>query len=186
MPSVPEFDDLCEELEGYGAALKRACRKQYGNTISFLCLGDTVASASNYCEIDSTLSDKWGIPSLRFHFRRCENDFSMAGHMQMKLREIVESVGGRYLTKVPSSGSRTNGITAAGDTYHEVGTVRMGNDPRSSVLNRFCQAHDTKNLFVVDGGCFVSLPDKTPTLTILALSWRASEYLLQQARTGNI
>jgi choline dehydrogenase-like flavoprotein len=65
---------------------------------------------------------------------------------------------------------------------HEVGTVRMGSDPKTSALNGFCQAHDVKNLFVTDGACFTTNPDKNPTPTILALSWRASEYLLDQAK----
>jgi choline dehydrogenase-like flavoprotein len=62
----------------------------------------------------------------------------------------------------------------------------MGSDPKTSALNPFCQAHDVKNLFVTDGACFVTIPDKNPTLSILALSWRGSEYLLDEARKGNI
>ena len=64
--------------------------------------------------------------------------------------------------------------------------VRMGSDSRTSALNGFCQAHDVKNLFVTDGACFATNSDKNPTLTITALSWRASEYLLEQARKGNL
>jgi choline dehydrogenase-like flavoprotein len=73
-----------------------------------------------------------------------------------------------------------------GEVIHETGTVRMGKDPKTSALNQFCQAHDVKNLFVTDGACFVSNPDKNPTLSILAFSWRASDYLLDEARKGNI
>jgi choline dehydrogenase-like flavoprotein len=62
----------------------------------------------------------------------------------------------------------------------------MGNNPKDSVLNKYCQAHDVKNLFVTDAGAFVTSPDKNPTLTILALSWRASEYLLEQSKKGNL
>ena len=69
---------------------------------------------------------------------------------------------------------------------HEIGTARMGSNPKTSVLNQYCQAHDVKNLFVADGASFVTNSDKNPTLTIMALSWRASEYLLEQAKKGSL
>jgi choline dehydrogenase-like flavoprotein len=69
---------------------------------------------------------------------------------------------------------------------HEVGAVRMGEHPTTSVLNQFCQAHDVKNLFVTDGACFVTNADKNPTLTIMALTWRACDYLLDEAKKGNL
>jgi choline dehydrogenase-like flavoprotein len=77
-------------------------------------------------------------------------------------------------------------ISRGGAIIHEVGTVRMGNDPQTSVLNRFCQAHDVKNLFVADGAPFVSNPDKNPTHTIIALAWRTAEYLAEEMRKGNV
>jgi hypothetical protein len=186
MPSVPEFDDVCDSVQGYGTSLKRECRSRYGKSIFFMSLGATVAWEENLCELDSEHPDKWGIPTLRFRFRKNENDFKMARHMQQTMRSIVEAAGGCYLTNALTTGVEAYGMYPAGSTFHELGTVRMGNDPRRSALNSFCQAHDLKNLFVVDGGCFVSSPDKTPTLTILALSWRASEYLVEQSRKGNL
>ena len=69
---------------------------------------------------------------------------------------------------------------------HEIGTARMGSNPKTSVLNQYCQAHDVKNLFVADGASFVTNSDKNPTLTIMALSWRASDYLLDQAKKGSL
>jgi choline dehydrogenase-like flavoprotein len=84
-------------------------------------------------------------------------------------------------------GPETNyGISTPGEIIHEVGTVRMGDDPKRSALNKFNQAHDCKNLFVVDGGAFVSQADKNPTWTILALSWRATEYMIDQMKKNNI
>jgi choline dehydrogenase-like flavoprotein len=77
-------------------------------------------------------------------------------------------------------------ISQGGEIIHELGTVRMGNDAKTSALNRNCQAHDVKNLFVADAAPFVTNADKNPTLTIMALSWRTSEYLLDQARKGEI
>jgi choline dehydrogenase-like flavoprotein len=110
----------------------------------------------------------------------------MAKDMQETFRSIVEAAGGTYLTKTESAGEFPYGIAVGGTILHELGTVRMGADRKTSALNGFCQAHDVKNLFVTDGACFVTNPDKNPTLTIMALSWRASDYLLEEARKGNL
>jgi choline dehydrogenase-like flavoprotein len=77
-------------------------------------------------------------------------------------------------------------ISRGGAIIHEVGTVRMGNDPQTSVLNKYCQAHEVKNLFVADAAPFVSNADKNPTHTIVALAWRTAEYLAEQLRNGNV
>jgi choline dehydrogenase-like flavoprotein len=95
-------------------------------------------------------------------------------------------MGGEYQTRTDIDGRHPFGIEDGGKVIHEVGTARMGSDPKSSVLNGYCQAHDVKNLFVTDGAPLVTNPDKNPTLTIMALSWRASDYLLAQARNGSL
>jgi choline dehydrogenase-like flavoprotein len=94
--------------------------------------------------------------------------------------------GGTYISRAKPDGENPYGIVDGGRVIHELGTARMGSSPKTSVLNKYCQAHDVKNLFVTDGAGFVSNADKNPTLTILALSWRASEYLLEQARQGSL
>ena len=78
------------------------------------------------------------------------------------------------------------GLAIGGQIIHEAGATRMGNDPKSSVLNRNCQAHDAKNVFVCDGGPFVSQADKNLTWTIIALSWRTSEFIAEERRKGNV
>jgi len=82
---------------------------------------------------------------------------------------------------VPSLGKAPSGFAS-----HEVGTVRMGKDPRASVLNSYCQARDVKNLFVTDGSCFTTSSEKNPTLTIMALSMRAADYIKDQRRKGGL
>jgi choline dehydrogenase-like flavoprotein len=84
------------------------------------------------------------------------------------------------------SRGRAASLLEGGEVIHELGTVRMGNDPKTSALNSHCRAHDVKNLFVADAAPFVTNPDKNPTLSIMALSWRTSEYLLDQARKGEV
>jgi len=185
MPGVGMFHRLCDEEEGYGATLKATCRKFYGTFIGFAGRGEMIPNPDSFCEIDPDQVDQWGIPVLRFHFKWSDHEIKMAKDMQETFRAITEAAGGTYITKIlPDDGPY--GIADGGVIIHEVGTARMGSDPDKSVLNGYCQAHDVKNLFVVDGAGLVTNPDKNPTLTILALSWRASEHLLEQARKGDL
>jgi choline dehydrogenase-like flavoprotein len=186
LPSAGMFDDVCEEFEGYGAELKRTLRKRYGASVGFAGRGEMIANSDSYCEIDPEIVDEFGIPVLRFHFKRSEHEIRQAKDMQETFKAIVEAMGGEYKTKTNPGGPNPFGIEAGGRIIHEVGTARMGADPGTSVLNSFCQAHDVKNLFVADGAPLVTNPDKNPTLTIMALSWRASEYLLSEAKKGNL
>jgi choline dehydrogenase-like flavoprotein len=186
MPGVGMFNGLCHREEGYGVGLKKRARQVYGTHIGFAGRGEMIPNPDTYCEIDPDVVDEFGIPVLRFHFKWSEHELRQAKDMQETFRQIVEMAGGQYLTKTPIDGPNAYGIATGGKIIHEVGTARMGADPKSSVLNGYCQAHDVKNVFVVDGAPLVTNPDKNPTLTIMALSWRASEYLLSEARKGNV
>ncbi len=186
MPGVGMFDGLCREEEGYGAKLKQRARQYYGTTIGFAGRGEMLPNPDTYCEIDPDAVDQWGIPVLRFHFKWSEYELRQAKDMQDTFRSIVETMGGEYKTKTSIDGQYPFGIEEGGKIIHEVGTARMGADPKTSVLNGYCQAHDVKNLFVADGASLVTNPDKNPTLTIMALSWRASDYLLDEAKKGNL
>jgi choline dehydrogenase-like flavoprotein len=186
MPEVGEFDVLCESVEGYGGSLKQRCRAAYGTYIGFAGRGEMIPNQHSYCEIDPDTVDEWGIPVLRFHWQWSDNEIKMARDMQQTFREIVEAGGGTYYDRTRPDGTNPYGIQDGGVIIHELGTVRMGNSPKTSALNGYCQAHDVKNLFVTDAACFVTNPDKNPTLSIMALSWRASEYLLEEAKKGNL
>src|ERR1700724_1144304 len=186
MPGVGMFHELCHDEEGYGATLKTRARQMYGSTIGFAGRGEMIPNPHTYCEIDPDVVDQWGIPVLRFHFRWSEYELRQAQDMQQTFRSIIEAMGGVYKTKTAIDGQYPFGILEGGKIIHEVGTARMGADPKTSVVNGYCQAHDVKNLFVTDGAPLVTNPDKNPTLTIMALSWRASEYLLDEAKKGNI
>ena len=186
LPGAGMFHHLCKEEEGYGARLKKRAREVYGTTVGFAGRGEMIPNPDTYCEIDPVQVDQWGIPVLRFHFKWSEYEIRQAKDMQETFKAIIEAMGGTYKTRTPIDGPRAFGIEAGGKIIHEVGTARMGADPRSSVLNGYCQAHDVKNLFVTDGAPLVTNPDKNPTLTIMALSWRASEYLLEEAKKGSL
>ena len=185
MPGVGGFDGVCAEHEGYGTALKQKCRSSYGTFISFSGRGEMIPNDKSYCEADPYVVDQWGIPVLRFHWQWGENEIKMAKDMQDTFRSIIETAGGTVYGGVRRA-MQSDGISEGGAIIHELGTVRMGNDAKTSVLNRNCQAHEVKNLFVADAAPFVTNPDKNPTLTIMALSWRTSEYLLDQAKKGEL
>ncbi len=181
----PGSDGVQKEGGGYGAALKDDYRHFYGATIGMAGRGESIAREDNYCEIDPNIVDKFGIPVLRFHYKWSDYEVKQAKHMQETFAEIIDTMGG-----VPSRGigsiADSYGLAAPGRIIHEVGTTRMGSDPKKSVVNKFNQAHEVKNLFVVDGGPFVSQADKNPTWTILALSMRASEYIMDELKKQNI
>src|SRR5437588_2681178 len=186
MPGVGDWDGLCEVEEGYGLALKRKVRSSYGAYIGFAGRGEMIPNEHSYCEIDPEVVDQWGIPVLRFHWQWGDNEIKMAQDMQETFRAIVEAAGGTYVTRTSPDGPHPYGIADGGVIIHELGTARMGANPRTSALNKYCQAHDVKNLLVTDAASFVTNPDKNPTLTIMALSWRASDYLLEQAKKHNL
>ena len=147
--------------------------------------GEPVPLESNYCEIDPDKVDKFGIPVLRFHYVWSEHEINQAKHMQETFERIIGEMGGVPMGKKPDA-SNNYGLAQPGEIIHEVGTVRMGNDPKTSALNKFEQAHDCKNLFVVDAGPFVSQGDKNVTWTILAMSMRTSEYIIDERKKGNL
>jgi choline dehydrogenase-like flavoprotein len=122
---------------------------------------------------------------LRFHWRWTEHEIKQAKHMHETFRNIIEAMGGK-VTGLANPERESSGISVGGTIIHEAGTVRMGDDPKTSVLNKYCQAHEVKNLFVADAAPFVSNPDKNVTLSIIAFAWRASEYLAEEMRKGNV
>ena len=170
---------------GYGRQLKNDYRRFYGATVSFAGRGEMIPNEDSYCEIDPNVVDRWGIPVLRFAFRWSDYEINQARHMQETFRALIKEMGGYPLSEIPPR-ERDYGLEAGGRIIHEVGVTRMGSDPNTSVLNANCQAHDVKNLFVADGGPFVSNPDNNCTWTILALSMRTSEFIAQQVKQNSL
>ena len=169
---------------GYGVELKRSLRKLYGSFVHFSCRGEMIPNKDSYCEIDNDVVDQWGIPVLKFYFKWSDDEILQARHAQETFREIIVTAGGEV---VRSAGPEKQwGISKGGEIIHEVGTTQMGNDRKKSVLNPYCQAWDCKNLFATDGAPFVSNADKNPTLSILALAWRTSEYIAEQVKKRNV
>jgi choline dehydrogenase-like flavoprotein len=181
----PDRNGNMKPAGGYGASLKDDHRYFYGSTFGMDGRGEAIPREDNYCEIDPSVVDKFGIPVLRFHYKWSDYEIKQARHMQETFQEIIHKTGATITWGI--AGADTDyGLATPGRIIHEVGTVRMGNDKKKSALNKFNQAHDCKNLFVVDGGAFVSQADKNPTWTILALSWRASDYIIEQIKQQNL
>ena len=183
MPGIGSFGGQVREA-GYGVKLKQRIRETYGSSLGFAGRGEMIPNSQSYCEIDPDIVDQWGIPVLKFHFRWSDHELKQAQHMVETFAAIIDALGGRPFQRRRRSSDDI--ISTPGEIIHEVGTARMGSSPRNSVLNSFCQAHEVKNLFVNDGASFVSNPDKNPTLTISALAWRASDYLAEEMRKGNV
>ncbi|RAI98727.1 choline dehydrogenase-like flavoprotein [Chitinophaga skermanii] len=182
---VPGIDGKMKPGGGYGAGLKNDYRRFFGSTVGFAGRGEAIAREDNYCEIDPNVVDKYGIPVLRFNYTWSEHEIKQARHMHDTFEQIIHQMGGIALGDKPGP-ETMYGLENPGRIIHEVGTTRMGNDPKKSVLNKYSQAHDVKNVFVVDGGSFVSQADKNPTWTILALSLRASEYIVDELKKQNL
>ncbi|MGH9341419.1 MAG: GMC family oxidoreductase [Acidobacteriota bacterium] len=164
------------EAEGYGESFKRSVRNGiYG--IRLTGFGESLPRLDNYCEIDSQLKDAWGIPALRISMTHGPNEKAMMEDAAVTAAEMLESIGTRNITV-------NSHLAMPGMAIHEVGTARMGNDATKSVLNAFNQTHDITNLFVMDGACFVSSGCQNPTLTMMALTSRACDHLIERFRRG--
>ena len=173
------------KVGGYGDKLRQDVKKYYGSTIGLSGRGEAIPRKDNYCEIDPNTKDKWGVPVLKFRYKWSDYELKQAKHMHDTFEELAYNMGGIALGNKPTK-EQNYGISAPGEIIHEVGTTRMGDDPYKSVVNKYERLHDVDNVFVVDAGPFVSQADKNPTWTIMALSWRTSEYIIDQLKKQNI
>ena len=183
---ITELNRFFGDIGGsYGPGLRDEVRRYYGAVVSLSGRGESIAREENYCEIDPDTVDEFGIPVLRFNYTWSDQERRQAKHMQETFNEIFHQMDGQRIGPTPGKGE-DYGLLAPGMIIHEVGTTRMGKDPKRSVVNEYEQLHDAKNVFVVDGGPFVSQADKNPTWTILALAWRTSDYIIDQLKKQNL
>ena len=164
---------------GFGAEYKKRVRDYAGATFNIAGFGEVLPRYENEVGIDPEIKDAWGIPVLRFNYQFGDNERKMALDMVNSGREMFEAAGFEIT-------SESKDLLMEGWSIHELGTARMGGDPKTSVLNQFQQSHDVKNLFVVDGSSHVSASAQNPTWTIMALCWRSCDYLAEQLRKGEI
>ena len=175
-----------KEAGGYGKSLKEDHRFFYGAGVGMAGRGEAIPFRDNRCEIDPMVVDKYGIPVLRFNVKWSSHEVKQAKHMKETFKEIMHQMGAIITWGADDGPENDYGLESPGKIIHEAGTARMGNDPKTSAFNKWNQAHDCKNLFCVDGAPFVSQADKNITWTILALSLRASEYIIEELKKQNI
>jgi len=166
-------------MPGFGSAYKKTVRDYAGAFIGMGGFGEVLPRYENYVDLDPELRDRWGIPALRFHIKFGDNEKKMAEDMADSAREMFEAAGIEVL-------GVNREILTEGYSIHELGTARMGTDPKKSVVNQFQQSHDVKNLLVVDGSTHVSASCQNPTWTIMALCWRSCDHLAQEMKAGNV
>jgi choline dehydrogenase-like flavoprotein len=165
---------------GFGDAYKSAVQNAV-NSIALVGFGEMLANYDNFVELDPTgLVDVYGIPVLKISIAWGENEKKMIPDMAASAAEMMEAAGAKNITPFQVPGR------VPGYGIHEMGLARMGGDPKTSVLNQFCQSHDVKNLFVTDASCFVSGGCQNPTLTIMALTVRSCDYLMDEMKKGNV
>lgn len=171
------FPNHAKTTAGFGSEFKNEVRALHPAFVRMSAFGEVLARRENHVAIDPNLKDAWGIPSLKIDIVYGDNEQKLTNDAIECAHEMFAAAGIELLTE-------NREMFAPGHSIHEVGTARMGNNPKTSVLNQWNQAHDVKNLFVVDGSCFVSSGCVNPTLTILALAMRACDYLVEQAKRG--
>jgi choline dehydrogenase-like flavoprotein len=163
----------------YGAELQQKLDEYHGSAFYMSIMGEVLGHYENHVRINKEKNDAWGIPVLHVSTKYTDNEYNMAKDAVDMGSELAHAAGFEVL----SSNAIPN---PPGYSIHEVGTCRMGNDPKRSVLNRWSQSHDHKNLYIVDGAGFTSAGWQNPTMTILSLSMRASEHLADEMAKRNI
>jgi len=164
---------------GFGADFKKSLSKPGPWRFSFGGFGECLPNHNNYVELDKEKVDAWGIATLKIHCGWSENELALRKDMAISAAEMLAAVGGREIEPFERN-------DPPGFAIHEMGTARMGRDPKTSVLNSFNQAHDVNNLFVTDGGAMVSSSCVNPSLTYMALTARACDYAVKQMIKGEL
>jgi choline dehydrogenase-like flavoprotein len=172
--------DGSDQIPGFGVSLKKQIKRRHPAWFEIHPFGEALPYAHNRITVDPTRVDRYGVPLLHIDYHLGENERKMTEHMADTLEEIVKAAGGVLVNY------HRGDLDAMGSAIHEHGTCRMGVDSKRSALTAFNQMHEVKNVFVVDGSAFPTATEKNPTLTILSLSWRATDYLAQEMKRGNL
>lgn len=167
------------DMTGFGPEFKNMLKKPGPWKFDLYGFGECLPNPANYVEVDKEKTDAWGIPALRIHCVFGENERALLKDMAVTAAEMLAAAGARNIQTYVED-------NAPGLTIHEMGTARMGHDPKTSVLNSHNQAHDVKNLFVTDGACMTSSACVNPSLTYMALTARACNYAVGLMKRGEL
>ena len=169
-----------KSIPGFGPEYKKAIKARFPALVSMHPYGEVLPRPDNRVTVEGTPLDRYGVPQARIIFSHSENERKMVQDMYDTSEAIMKQANVELLPY------QRGKVDFLGSAIHEHGTCRMGADPKRSALNGFCQMHEVKNVFVVDGSAFTTASEKNPTLTILALAWRATDYMAEQIRAGNL
>jgi choline dehydrogenase-like flavoprotein len=147
--------------------------------ISAHMMGETIPKETNRVYLDKEKKDKYGLPQLRISVEYDDNDEKMLNHFFASFTEMFEKAG---YTNIRHQDTKRN----PGNANHEMGGVRMGKDPETSILNQWNQIHGCKNVFVTDGACMTSTSSQNPSLTYMALTARAANYAFEALKKGEL
>jgi choline dehydrogenase-like flavoprotein len=172
--------NFAKTMPGFGVDFKTAVKKRYPALVALHPYGEVLPQAYNRVLVDEKHLDSYGVPVARIEYKIGDNEHKMAAEMYDTAEQILRAAKAEIIP------FQRGHLEVAGSAIHEHGTCRMGADPKRSALNGFCQMHDVPNVFVVDGGAFTTASEKNPTLTILALAWRATDYLAQEMKSGQV
>jgi len=177
-PLFYAFGGLPPDSPRWGAGLKQTLRDGYRRQMDVLCEGTSLPLDSNRVELDPELKDAWGLPAMRVTYLDHADDLALMRFLAGKATQLLEAAGARRAWAQP--------VTPQQNGLHLLGTCRMGNDPGTSVVDRFHRSHDVRNLFCCDGSSMVTSGRGQPTATIQALAYRAGEHLARFARRNEI
>ncbi len=173
--------NFAKDLPGFSADFKKAVkRKRYPALVALHPYGEVLPRRENRVTVEGTPLDSYGVPIARIEYKIGDNERRMAAEMYDTAESILRAAKAEIM---PFERGK---LDVAGSAIHEHGTCRMGADPKRSALNQHCQSHDVPNLFVVDGSAFTTASEKNPTLTILALAWRATDYLAGEMKASRL
>ena len=172
-----EYPGMAHQIPGYGKAFKSSVRKYYPAMISLGGFGEVLPRKENRITLDPDVTDAWGIPVIRFDYKFGDNEMKMATDMAQTIEEMLTAAGAESIEIVKEP-------LPPGWSIHEIGTARMGKDPKASVTDPFCRLHDAPNVYLADASPFVSGGTQNTTWSILAMCWRTMDYLKEQMRRG--
>jgi choline dehydrogenase-like flavoprotein len=169
------YPGFAHDPAGFGPDFKREVRERFPALINLYSQNGMIPSPERYVELDPQVKDKYGLPAPKIHFNLTTEDRAIFKDATEKISEIIEASGGVISYTQPRPGV---------DSVHFVGTCKMGNDPKTSVLTPFLRSHDVENLYVADGSGFIDYSEKNPTLTVMALASRSADHIREQLRLG--
>ncbi len=169
---------LSQDAPRWGAGYKKALQEEANHRMTISCFVTQMPLETNRVDLDPDVKDDWGLPAMRITLTSHPDDKKNMEFFRQKSVEVLEAAGAKKVWAQPVGDSRGGA--------HNRGTCRMGNDPKTSVVDKFHKAHDVPNLFIVDGSNFVTGGRNHPTLTIQALAFRASEHIIQSAKKGTL